>query len=230
MSKSILFRLVSSSFSRFNSVGIELDTGVGARNGALNGDQIFVGIDADDIEIEDRHPLVSVLSRHLLVFEDSRRRRVRAHGAGLTVNRSHAVRHAKLVAAPSLDNAGIAAALGDARDIHSVAGREGVGRYDIADVHGICVVKLELLQMLFHRHARFREVTFFRFVELSLNNVLKAELNAGITVFLDGFLLRDHAGSGFDDGNRNDVSNFVENLCHTDFLSDDTFFHFFSSL
>ena len=146
------------------------------------------------------------------------------------MNRSDTVRHAELVAAPSLDNAGIAAAFGDARDIHSVAGRECVGSNDIADVHGIRVVKSEFFQMLLHGHARFREVTFFRFVELSLNNVLKAELNAGIAVLLDGLLLRDHTGSGFDDGYRNDVSDLVENLCHTDLLSDDTLFHFFSSL
>ena len=67
--------------------------------------------------------------------------------------------------------------------------------------------------------------------EISLREVLflsaaEAELYCIVAVVVDRLLLDDDAGTSLDNSYRNDVSDLVKDLGHTDFLSDNAFFHF----
>ena len=95
----------------FDRVADEHDAVLGTRNGALDGDQILFAVDLYYFKIENGNALVTILACHLLVLEDSGRAGVCTHGTGLTVNRAYAVCHSQLVAAPSLNNAGISVSL-----------------------------------------------------------------------------------------------------------------------
>ena len=49
------------------------------------------------------------------------------------------------------------------------------------------------------------------------------ELDSLITVFFVGLLLSDHAGTGLDNGDRDHMALFVEDLRHANLLADDCF-------
>ena len=67
--------------------------------------------------------------------------------------------------------------------------------------------------------------------EISLREVLflsaaEAELYCIVAVVVDRLLLDDDAGTGLYYGDRNDLARLIKDLGHTDFLSDNAFFHF----
>ena len=83
--------------------------------------------------------------------------------------------------------------------------------------------------MLDHAHARLLQVALLRLGELLLGYFLVTELDCFVSFLLLGHLLHDHAGAGFNDGDRNDLTSLVEDLRHADLLADDGFLHFISS-
>ncbi len=80
--------------------------------------------------------------------------------------------------------------------------------------------------MLLESNSCLFEVTLLRLVQMLLLNVVEAELNCIVTVGLNGLLLCDYARTCLNYRNRNNVSDFVEDLCHADLLSDNAFVHF----
>ena len=73
-------------------------------------------------------------------------------------------------------------------------------------------------------------MTQLRLGELALGHVLVAQLNGVVAVLLLGLLLHDGAGARLDDGDRDHVARFIEDLRHADLLADDGLFHVSSSL
>ena len=79
--------------------------------------------------------------------------------------------------------------------------------------------------MLLGGHAGLGQVALLRLGQLALGDILEAQLDSLITVFLGGLLLHHDTGTGFDNGNRDHLAVGVENLAHADFLTDDSFLH-----
>ena len=140
------------------------------------------------------------------------------------------MRHSESVAVPALDNAAVTMTLGDAGDVHVFACRKGICFDLVADIHGFGIVKTEFLEVFLKRNTSFCEVALRRLVEFSLGDVRETELYSTVTVVFDRFLLNNRAGTCFDDGYRNYISVFIENLRHTELFADYTFFHIYSSL
>ena len=69
-------------------------------------------------------------------------------------------------------------------------------------------------------------MTLYRFIDMLFLDVGKAELQSIVSVIFDSLLLCDNARTCLNDRHGNNISLFVENLSHTDFLSDNTLFHF----
>ena len=130
---------------------------------------------------------------------------------------------------PALDDAGVALAAADTGDIHLIALGEHVRLQLVAHVHLRGVVQAELLQDLLGARFGLFQMAQLRLGELSFGHVVEAQLNGDVAVLLQGLLLHDDAGTGFDHGDGDRVAGFIENLGHTHFLSDDGFLHGFSS-
>ena len=64
-----------------------------------------------------------------------------------------------------------------------------------------------------------------RFVDQFRAYIAETELNSLITVIFGGLLLNYRAGSRFNKSYGDHVSVFGEDLSHSQFLSDDAFFH-----
>ena len=135
--------------------------------------------------------------------------------------------HSEDVVVPSLDSTGVTAALCSACNVDLIACGEGIGGHYVANVTILCIIKAELLEMSCRLNARLLEVSCHRLGHELFANVAERELNCGISVVLDCLLLHNGAGAGFNYGNRDHKSVFVEDLGHTQLLSDDSFFHFF---
>ena len=148
------------------------------------------------------------------------------HGAGLTVYRTYAVRHSELVQIPTLDCAGVTATLGDARDVDLVACGEGIGGDHVTNVECGAILQTELLQILLQSNACLLEMTLLGLGQMLFLNILEAELNGVIAVFFRSLLLCNNTGAGCDYRDRDHVSGLVEDLRHTDLLTDNTLFHF----
>ena len=170
------------------------------------------------------------MTGHLLAGHDAGRIGVGAHGTDGAVDRANAVGVALDVGVPALDNAGVALTLAGADDVDLVTSGEDISLDDVTDVHLFGLVQAELFQILLGGNASLLEVTLHGLVDLLVGQVLKTQLNRGVTVIFHSLLLHDGAGAGLDDGNRDHIALFVKDLCHADFLTDDCFLHVISSL
>lgn len=112
-----------------------------------------------------------------------------------------------------------------ADDVDLIASSENVSLEDIADVHAGNIVQTELTKGALRSDVCFVEVAFGCLVDLLGAHFAKAKLDCLIAVGLDGFLLHDGAGAGFDDGYGNDLAVFIKQLGHAQFLANDTFLH-----
>ena len=135
--------------------------------------------------------------------------------------------HAKNVVTPSLYYAGVSATLGDSGDVDLFACCKDVSGDGIANVKSGDILETELLQVALGCESVLLEVTNLCLSELSFCDISEAELNSVVAVLtLCSLLLNDGAGTCLDDSYGNGVSVFVENLCHSDFLTDNAFDHF----
>ena len=66
--------------------------------------------------------------------------------------------------------------------------------------------------------------------ELALGDFLKSQLNGGVAVLFLGLLLHHGAGARLNDGDRDDLAGFIEDLGHTHLLADNGLLHVYSSL
>ena len=144
----------------------------------------------------------------------------------MTVDRAAAVGHLLNVAAAALDSALVAVALADAGDVHAVAGGEHGGVDLVAHIQRGGVIKLELLEDA-QGLADLLAVAQFGLVQLALGDFLKSQLDGGVAVLLLGLLLHHGAGARLNDGDRDDLAGFVEDLGHTQLLADNGLFHLF---
>ena len=147
----------------------------------------------------------------------------------MAVNRTRTVSLLESCVVVALDSAGKTFTLAGAADINDVALSECIGLYDVADVETRDIVKSEFLQSSLECYVSLLEVACEGLVYPLGSDVAEAELYCLVTVVLDCLLLNDYAGACLTNGNGNDLSRLIEDLCHTDLLSDDTLLHFYSS-
>ena len=132
---------------------------------------------------------------------------------------------AQQVQVPSLNCAGVSAALRRTGYVDLVASGEGIDSDEVANVCG-AIIKAEFLKMLLHGNACFFEMSDLGFCQMLCLNFCKAKLQSIVAVLFNGLLLCYYARTSFDNGYGNDVSNFVENLRHTELFTDNSLFHF----
>ena len=128
---------------------------------------------------------------------------------------------------PSLDSASISVALSDTCDVDLLASGEGIDGYHCTRLKCGAIIESELLQMTLGSNSRLFEVTKLSLVYILLGHVLECKLNRIVAVTLDGLLLCYHARACFNQGYGNHIAFFVEDLSHTQLLTDNAFFHFF---
>ena len=143
----------------------------------------------------------------------------------MTVDRAAAVGRRGALCVPSLDDALIAVALGNAGHVDVIASSKGVDLDLGADLELSSIVKLEFLQVLSGRDASLLEMTQLRLAELLLGDLAVSQLHGNIAVILDRLLLSDDARACFDDRNRDHMAVLIEDLGHAHFLADDCFLH-----
>ena len=96
------------------------------RNGALDQDQVAIGIDADDFEVLDGAAHVAHVAGHLLALEDAARRLVLTDGTRSAVRQRVAVRRVLGAEVVTLDRTGEALTDGRADDVDLLARLEQV--------------------------------------------------------------------------------------------------------
>ena len=153
-----------------------------------------------------------------------------AHGARVTVHGAAAVGLLQPGGPVALHHALIALALAGAGDVHPVPGGEHVGLNLVAHVEGVAVGQAELLEGLLAGVPRLFQVAQLGAGELALRHVAVAQLYGAVAVLLCGLFLHHGAGARRDDGDRDDLTGFVEDLRHADLLADNGLFHVCSSL
>ena len=125
----------------------------------------------------------------------------------------------------TLDGASITFTFAGAACVDHVAASEGVSLDNVADVVCAAIVHSEFLKDFLGRNVSLFKVTFGGLGEFLGFYVAETNLDGVVTVVLHGLLLDDHAGTGFNHSDRDDLAGFVENLGHTDLFADDSFFH-----
>ena len=131
---------------------------------------------------------------------------------------------------PALDGAGVALTLAGADNVHVLADGEGVHLNLVAHVLAVAVSQTELTQNALRSDVSLSEVALHGLVNLCGTEIAVTQLDSSVAVVLHGLLLNNDAGTGLNDGHRNDIALFVEDLGHTDLLADDCFLHFYTSL
>ena len=209
----------------FNRITNEYDAALCAGNCTLHCDKILFCVDLNRFKVKDGNLLVTPLSSHLLVLEDSSRVD-NTHGTGLTMYRAYAVCHSELVEIPSLDSAGVSVTLGNTCDIDLLALGEGIDGYYRANFKCGAIVKAEFLEMTLRCNACLLKVTKLCLVRILLY-ILVCELYSVVAVVLDGLLLCYHARTCFNQGYGYYVAFGIEDLGHTQLSADNAFFHVF---
>src|SRR5690606_24026216 len=91
------------------------------------------------------------------------------------------------------------------------------------------ILKLKLFKKSFICNTCFSKVSFSWLIYQTLSDITKTNLYCCISVILYGFYLCNVDWSSLQYGNRNKFSIFTEDLCHSDFRSQNRFLHYFTS-
>ena len=212
---------------RLDAIRDKYHAALGAGDCSSDSDEIVFRIDLYDGEVLNRDVLSAHVARKPLALKDPRRRRARAVGAGVTRNRTGTVRLLEAVVAEPLDGAGVALALGNARNVDRVADGECIGLDDVADAQSRAVVEPKFTQHALERDARLGEMALERFVDGLFGDVAETELHGFIAVVFGCLLLYDNARAGLNDRHGDHFAAFVKKLRHADFLAYDALLHTF---
>ena len=118
--------------------------------------------------------------------------------------------------------------LGRTGNVDLIAYGEGFDRYDVADRISRAIVKTEFLEVFLHRKTVLFKMSRLGFCGLLCFCIHKTELYGFVAVLVGSLALCDNAGTCLNHRYRDDVSDFVEDLSHTDLFTDNSFFHFSS--
>ena len=129
------------------------------------------------------------------------------------------------MAVETLDRSGEAVTLADSAYVDHVAVLECVSLDQVADIEGVHVVEFELAEDFLVADISLVEVPLHGFVCFLYACIAKSKLQCAIAVCFDSLLLNDRARACLDDCHGNDLTVLIEQLGHTDFLSDNTFLH-----
>ena len=141
------------------------------------------------------------------------------------MNRTSTVCFLQSVLVMPLDGTCKTFTLAGTADIHAVTDCKCISLNNIAYVQSVAVVQTEFLQCLLRCNISLCKVTFFRLVESLRLYIAVTHLYCCISVVFHGLLLHDGARTSFYNGNRNDFAIFIENLGHTDLLTDNCLLH-----
>ena len=107
--------------------------------------------------------------------------------------------------------------LGNARNVHHVAGGKHVALNLGADFVGVGI--LEFFKVFLGFNSGFVEHAFLRLVDKRFLSVLERHDGSSVAVALDGLVSDYGHRTCFDDGDRNHKTGFVENLSHAEFFT-----------
>ena len=118
--------------------------------------------------------------------------------------------------------------LGNALDIHALAGGEHIGQQLLADLEILNALHANLAQNAQRRQIR---VAMAQMANLALGQaaglgLAEAELNGGVAVLLERLDLCDVAGTCLDDGDRNHCASACEQLRHAHLAAQNTLHNF----
>ena len=207
-------------FLRLHGVAHEHDTAVRAGDGALDQQQVALGVGFDDLEVLRGDLLVTHVARHALALEHAGGERTRSDGARLAVALVVTVRRRLALEVVTLHDAGEALAAADGGDVDERAGRDLLDGELLADLEAVDGVEAEFDEALARRHAGLLEVSEGGLGQLVRLAVPVGHLQGGVAVALVGLDLDDAHRLDAQDGDRNDLV-VHPRLCHADLLADD---------
>src|SRR5690606_28069743 len=191
------------------------------RDGALDEQQVALGVGLDDGEVEGRGLAAAGPAGHAGAAEDPGGGGAGADGAGRPVHPVGAVAGAEAAEAVALHDAAEALALADGGDVHALAGGEDVDLDLLADLVLADVVEPQLDQADARLDAGPGVVAGEGLVELGGLLVPEGDLQRVVPVALVRLDLDHAARADAQDGDRDDAVLVVPHLRHADLLADD---------
>src|SRR5690606_32002104 len=190
----------------------------GARNRALDEQQVALGVDADDLEVLRRAALLAQVARHLLAREHAPRRLALADRARRPVRHGVTVRHVLLREVVALDHAGVTLALRRAGDVDELPGREEIDLdLGAGGVLRAFAVEAELDEPAARLDLVAREVTGLGLRQARGRDGADRHLDRAVTVALRRADARHPIGKGLDYADRDRLTGLGENAGHAAF-------------
>src|SRR2546421_4721530 len=193
---------------------------LGARDSALDQDQVLVRVDRLDGQVLHGVARVAHAPGHAYPLEDPARRGAGADRTGRAVLALDTVARLQAVEAVPLHHAGETLALGTPGDVHDLAGREGLRRHLLAECVLAGVGGAQLDDVPARRHVRLGVVAGGRLVDLARIDRAERELDRAVAVLVRGTDLGDHARAGLHHGDRDNLV-VVPHLSHAELGAQD---------
>src|SRR5690606_7142873 len=198
--------------ARLDGVPDEDEAALRPRDGALDEQQVALGVGLHDGEVEGGGLAAAGPAGHAGAAEDPGGRGAGADGAGRPVHAVGAVAGTEATEAVALHDAAEALALADGGDVHALAGGEDVDRDLLADLVVAHVVEPQLDQADARLDAGLRVVAGEGLVELGGLLVAEGDLQRVVPVALVGLDLNHAARAHAQDGHRDDAVLVVPHL------------------
>ncbi len=194
-----------------------------SRDRAFDEEQVLLGIDSRDLEVEHTHQFVSVLARHLETWERAPWGHVRTDRSTVTAVLMRTVRHVLAFETPATKNAREPAAAGATlcvdllADLEELVELENTTHFEL--VSEGCLAA-QLFQLALRRRVGLLVVTKLWLRSVLLFALTEAKDEGAVAIALDGALVDDGDGSCFDNGHALHGAVVVEDLCAAEFDSD----------
>jgi hypothetical protein len=124
-----------------------------------------------------------------------------------------------------LHNASKSLAFGCTGYLYALTGLKNIAGYCVAQLVIAGIFGTNFAKMTQWLNSCLGEVPLLGFIYELWTNFAKTDLDSSIAIRFNTFELRDNAGACFYHGNRNNLTQVVKDLCHSDFLAQDCVYH-----
>src|ERR1700712_1834412 len=195
----------------------ENETATATGNGALDQDEVLLGVDGVHDEVQHGHALATHATGHAHALEDTARGRRSTDRTGLAVVTVRTVRRRDTLEVVSLHDTGETLALAGADDVDLLAGFEHpVDGQFLTERVLSGVSSANLGDVTARRDACLVEVTGQRLGDLTGVDLAAGDLNGFVTVDLGGANLGDDVRGDLNDGHRNEAVLVIPDLGHAE--------------